>query len=197
MKFTIFYLSLLSMLMSYSAYAVDKNGKFAIKGVGNTSCAEFVDHTKNDRSQKLLFAGWINGYLTAQNQHLKDNFDVTSWESIETIGNYLVSHCKKHPKLSFFQAVTLLVNEIYEERIPEFKGANSIEKGVKGEQVYAQVVARVQQILKDKGQYDGKVNGKINEALSKAVTAYKKDHGLTANGELDQRVLFKLFREEK
>jgi hypothetical protein len=196
MKFSAFCLSILFMVTSYNIYAVDKNGKFAIKGVGNTSCEEFVAHTRNDRYQKFLYAGWINGYITAQNQHLKDNFDITSWENIETIGNYLVSHCEKHPKLSFFQAVTLLINEIYEDRIPEFKGANSIEKGADGGQIYAQTVARVQNSLKEKGLYDGKVNGKIDEVLISAVKAYKKEQGLVENGDLDQQVLFKLFRSE-
>ncbi|MFT5923157.1 MAG: hypothetical protein ACI9LE_000131 [Paraglaciecola sp.] len=68
---------------------LDRNGKYAIKGVGNASCDKYVKITKSDVPQKLLFAGWINGYMTIQNQHLKDTFDIVSWENIEPLGNYL------------------------------------------------------------------------------------------------------------
>ena len=196
MKSIVFALSFAVLLLSHEVIALDKNGKFAIKGVGNISCREFVAHSKNDKSEKLLFAGWINGYLTAQNQHLKDNFDVTSWESIETLGNYLVGYCSKHEEVSFFQAVTLMVNTLHEERITEFKGASFIEKGVRGEQLYSQVVERVQRVLAEQGFYQGSVDGKINDPLKAAIINYKKKQGLTPTAELDQRILFKLLRQK-
>ena len=63
--------AIILLLFSFCAgsFAIDKNGKFAVKGVGNASCETFRKAIENNESQKYLFAGWLNGYITGQNQH--------------------------------------------------------------------------------------------------------------------------------
>ena len=101
------------------SYAIDKNGKFAIKGVGNTSCGSYRSMIETNDSQKYLFAGWLNGYITAQNQHWPETFDVTSWENIETLSNYVYHYCGENKKLSYFQASTEMLNQLFDSRIKE------------------------------------------------------------------------------
>ena len=182
-------------IFSLSANALDKNGKFAIKGVGNVSCEQFVRIITEDDPQKFLFAGWLNGYLTAHNQHLKDTFDITSWEDVETLGTYLKSHCSNNPTLSFFQATTQLLNEMYEQRIIEFIGAENIASGTQSLKTYIQVITRVQQALADSGFYKGKIDGVMSPTVKKALSEFRKDRKLAASEYLDQITLHALLRK--
>ena len=182
-------------VFSFSAIALDKNGKFAIKGVGNVSCEQFVKTITEDDPQKFLFAGWLNGYLTAHNQHLKDTFDITSWEDVETLGTYLKSHCSKNPNLSFFQATTQLLNEMYEQRIVEFIGAENIASGTQSLKTYVQVITRVQQALAVSGFYKGKIDGIMSPQVKEALSEYRKDKKIAASEYLDQITLHTLLRK--
>lgn len=177
-------------------FALDKQGKFAIKGVGNVSCKSFNALIENENSyEKFMFVGWMNGYITAHNQHLSDNFDVVSWETSETLAGYLVAHCHKNPQLSYFQAVTQLVNELYKDRIKEFvPDKNSLQKN-SVEQVYIVVVQRVQQKLTQLGYYSGKIDGLFSPECVAAITKFKQKNNLVSDKLLDQKTLFVLLKE--
>jgi len=184
------------MLITNTAFATDVNGKFAIKGVGNASCKDYVKVLVEDERQKFLFAGWINGYITAHNQHLAETFDITSWENIETLGNYLREHCKKNPELSFFQATTQLVNQLHPDRIREFKGAENLTSGSQSLKSYIQVNQKVQKRLKELGFYEGEINGVMTPALIGGVNQFRAPLGWSEPLTLDQRTLHMLLRED-
>lgn len=178
------------------AHGTDGNGQFAIKGVGNASCTDYVRVVEENDPQKLLFAGWINGYITAHNQHLSETFDVTSWENIETIGNYLREHCKKNSELSFFQATTQLVNQLHPDRIKEFKGAENMSSGSQSIKSYIQVNQKVQTRLKTLGFYEGEIDGKMTPALIDGVNQFRATMEWPETLVLDQRTLHMLLREK-
>ncbi|MDU0353883.1 HdeA/HdeB family chaperone [Paraglaciecola aquimarina] len=193
MKFTKKYLALLTMAgITTHVLALDKNGQYAIKGVGNASCQQFVKVTRNDEPQKFLFAGWLNGYMTAHNQHLKDSFDIASWENVETLGNYLIGHCEKNPQLSFFQASTQMLSELYPKRIIEYVGAENASTGQQSQKIYIQVVQRVQHKLTELKYYSGAIDGKLNEQLKQAVAKFRIDKELPSQTFFDQQFLHAL-----
>lgn len=183
-----------SVMYVDNALALDRNGKYAIKGVGNASCDQYVKITETDDPQKFLFAGWINGYMTAHNQHLKDTFDIVSWENIETLGNYLRSHCKKNPNLSFFQATTQMLSELHEKRIVEFISATNMASGNQSQKSYIQVVQRVQKKLIELKLFKGADDGKMSAELVASLNVYRKAQGMLESDSLDQQVLHALLR---
>ena len=194
MRIIIALLFIITLVIASNTWALDKNGKYAIKGVGNVPCLEFVKMVDEDNPQKFLFAGWMNGYMTAHNQHLKDMFDIVSWENIETMGTYLRSHCKKNPALSFFQATTQMLNELYSQRIVEFVGAENLSSGKQSQKTYLQVVVRVQKRLKDLNLYDGAIDGRMSKKLTAAVDTFRDQKGFPHHDFLDQKILHALLR---
>jgi hypothetical protein len=196
MRLTIALLFILALVVAPNTWALDKNGKYAIKGVGNVPCLDFVKMVDEDNPQKFLFAGWLNGYMTAHNQHLKDMFDIVSWENIETMGTYLRSHCLKNPELSFFQASTQMLNELYSQRIVEFVGAENLGSGNQSQKTYFQVVARVQKRLKELNLYDGAIDGRMSTKLTAAVDTFRDQKAIPHNNFLDQNVLHELLRAD-
>lgn len=196
MKLPITLLFIITLVSSSNSWALDKNGKYAIKGVGNVSCLAFIKMVDEDNPQKFLFAGWLNGYMTAHNQHLKDTFDIVSWENVETMGTYLRTHCKKNPKLSFFQATTQMLSELYDQRIVEFLGAENLGTGKQSQKSYFQVIARVQKRLKELNIYDGVIDGRMTKELTTAVDTFRKQKGIDHREFLDQKVLHALLRSK-
>lgn len=183
-------------LISTHAAATDKKGGFAIKGVGNVPCHAYQKLVYEDDPQKYLFAGWLNGYITAQNQHLENTFDIASWEDIETLGNYLYHHCKTNPDQSFYQAATLLVSSLYDNRIVQYEGAENLSSGKQGVMVYRQVIVRMQEALKNKGYFSGEADGKVSDSFTQAVSEFQNANGVQATQMFDQRLLHALFRAE-
>lgn len=186
------FLALATSVLTVNAFAVDSKGGFAIKGVGNAPCSTYRAMIESNDPQKYLFAGWLNGYITGQNQHWPETFDATSWENIETLSNYLYHHCGQNPSLSFFQVSTQLLNELYDKRITQFIGATDASSGNQSLKVYRQIIGRVQHELTDKGYYQGPTNGDMNEELSTAIIQFKKDNNIEAIQLLDQQFLHAL-----
>ncbi|AXR05502.1 peptidoglycan-binding domain-containing protein [Salinimonas sediminis] len=186
-------LSLILIALTPAAFAMDKNEKFAIKGVGNTPCPTYVKMLQEDNPQKYLYAGWLNGYLTGQNQHLSDTFDVTSWRDIQTLGNYLYAYCKQHPQLSFFQASTQLINQLHNGRISEFNGAIKVSDNGQHYKLYSQVVEAVQQVLIQKGYFEGPPSSEVTEDLKNAIEAFQDDHDISEKMLFGQKTLNALF----
>lgn len=62
--------------------------------------------------------------------------------------------------------------------------AASYKKGSSG-----QVVSQIQTVLKNQGYYPGNVDGVYGSATEKAVTAFQRDYGLTADGKAGRQTL--------
>lgn len=186
---------LLFVLFHSETYAIDKNGKFAVKGVGNTSCVKFRSAITTNDSQKYLYAGWLNGYITAQNQHWPETFDVSSWETVETLSNYVYHYCEKNPNLSYFQASTQMLNELFDDRVREYVGAQEVPLNGTSINVYKQVVVNVQKALSERGLYTGPVNGNLSNELHQAILAFNKTNNIDSKDYFDQRMLHALFRK--
>ena len=140
----VFLLVMLLLFSSTSSHAADKEGKFAVKGVGNSSCTNFLALSEKASLNKFLYAGWINGYLTAQNQHLKTTFDLSSWETIHTLGEYLKNYCEKNPKKSFYIAVASMITGLHKNRVQAFSPVEKIGVGADAISIYQVSLARAQ-----------------------------------------------------
>ena len=196
MKFILlFYIALASVLTVSSVSAADTKGQFAIKGVGNATCRQYLVETGKSSPNSFLFAGWLNGYLTAQNQHLKDTFDITSWETINTLANFLGTYCQNNPDRSFYLAVTTMLSALYDQRIPAFSKVVTIGKGRQKIRVYEEVLKRAQNKLVELGYLKGKADGHFGPVTTEAFLAYQKKLKLEETGIPDQITLFKLLRE--
>ena len=187
-------ISAILMFASVSVQAADSKGQFAIKGVGNVACKQYIQESKERSHNAFLFAGWINGYLTAQNQHLADTFDVTSWETIHTLANYVGHYCEKNPDKSFYLAVATMLNAMFEKRIVGFSPVAVLGSGEDTLRIYKQTVQRAQQELAKQGMYKGKVDGEYGPEMKGALETYQKKLNLKVSGLPDQATLHHLLR---
>ncbi|MFQ5589006.1 MAG: peptidoglycan-binding protein [Nitrospiria bacterium] len=186
------FLVIISLFLTTLSHAADKDGKFAIKGVGNSSCRNFLELSGQASLNKFLYAGWLNGYLTAQNQHLNKTFDLTSWETIHTLGEYLRNYCEKNLDKSFYIAVASMVNGLFDGRVQTFSPTEAFGAGKDGIKIYQYSLARAQSKLKKLGFYKGKVDGKNTDETQRAIKAFQKKKKFLDTGIPDQQTLHAL-----
>jgi hypothetical protein len=182
--------------MTVTSHGKDEKGQFAIKGVGNVSCQQFIDILQNrEDPQKYLFIGWMNGYITSNNYYLPDTFDLVAWENAETLINYVVAHCQKTPQISFFQAVTQLNTSLFKTRIDTLKSEDgSLDKTLQ-HQLYYQVRVKIQTRLTEEGFLSTQTDGQFGMDTFEAIAKFKQAHDLGNDAILDQTTLFHLLRK--
>ncbi len=178
--------------LPFAAGAADAEGRFAIKGTGISSCQMFLNETEKRSHNSFLFAGWLNGYLTAVNQSRADTFDATSWESLDTLANYLAHYCRKHPEKSFFIAVTTMLDALMEQRLRTFTPKLRASAGGNATILYQEVLRRAQVSLAERGYYQGEPVGLYDTETHQALEAFQKAEGLDTHGLPDQRTLHRL-----
>lgn len=181
------------ILSSQTAVAAEKGGRFAIEGVGIVKCRDYVAALRGNSQQKFLFAGYIQGYLTARNELDKTVFDMTPWQDINTLGDYLVNYCEANPTVAFGGAVKGMLAGLYGQRLAEYSEPKKVKIGENEYILYQATIVRMQKRLAQLNFYKGKADGNYNAQTIAAVKAFQKANKMTADGTPSQITMHKLF----
>ncbi|MFT5391957.1 MAG: hypothetical protein ACI8PT_002152 [Gammaproteobacteria bacterium] len=195
-----------SALFPSIAVAADADGKFAVKGVARTHCKTFVkvwEERRETPQPYVLYAGWMDGYLSALNERTPGTYDITSFEATELLGNFVYANCKRAPEQPFFNMMRGLVQALNGRRLPSqsplvpIEGTVELSDGASRDvriNLYEETIRRAQNSLKLAGAYDGEVDGVYSDATRAAIKTYQADNGLRVSGMPDQFTLLRLFR---
>ncbi|MEM7253153.1 MAG: peptidoglycan-binding domain-containing protein [Pseudomonadota bacterium] len=187
--------SLAGLICAPVAKAADSNGQFAIRGGGRINCEQFVK-ARDEKNQQLLslVAGWIDGYLTATNQHTGSTYAVAPWASTNLLGTLLYHNCKNHPDANFYVAVNAMVQKLQEHGMSESSPIVKVERDGKTAHVYREILRRVQVALSERSLYKGPASGEYSDELANAIRDYQRSVNQAETGLPDQRVLWELLR---
>ena len=186
------------MFSTNGVLAMDSGGSFAIKGVGLSKCATFVEKVKQKEEAALArYVGWIAGFLTASNQHVTATFDLTPWQNIRTLTLALVNHCDRNADMRFGEAVVRMAASLHANRLTEKSELIPIEREGKKHYVYKETVNRMQARLAELGLYTGDINGEFNDATKQALVTFQTENKLEATGMPQQKTMFELLRKPK
>ena len=180
------------------AEAADSSGRFAAKGIGGASCAQFVE-AMDKRAEKpqivTMYGVWLDGYLTRVNERLETTYDVTPFASSAWLLSQAYANCKRQPEQRFIAVMGSALTLLYPSRLTDasvpvriagkVKGSDGEEREV-GVAVYAEVLRRAQTELKRLGHYAGEVDGKFGPQMKAAIAAFQEDLGVQAHGLPDQ-----------
>lgn len=177
----------------YPAKAADSKGAYAIDGGGGAPCKAFTSSRKADDTRAAgLFAGWVDGYLSAANQNSPDTFDLTPWQTTDLLLVLLGRYCESYPEDHFEIAVNNMIKALHPQRLvtrSETLLAGSKEKGVP---IYREIMLRAQQRLKEQGFYSGALDGNYGQAMHTALSAFQEKNAIRVTGLPDQETLFRL-----
>ena len=185
-------------LWAGTAGAADANGSFAVKGVGLTKCSQFVETVKEKNREALAqYIGWLAGYLTANNQHQDETFDLTPWQNLRTITSLMAGYCDKNGELRFVRAAVNLVQALQADRLVDNSELIPIQYEGRDHYVYREAIRRAQARLAELGMYGGDIDGGWNDATRAALETFQKEKEMPVDGLPQQRTLLELFRDEK
>ena len=186
-----------SAVLSNPVSAADKDGDFAIRGVGRISCAELLDALdKKDKQRLTLFGTWLEGYISATNQLSDNTFDITPWQTTELLLALLGRACAQDSEKNFMAVVGRLIAEMRPLSLVEQSQVVKLQTASTVQVQYREIVERVRRRLTDLG-YEFTTSSVLGEKslieLREQVLAYQKASKLPPTGDLDQHTLLNLF----
>lgn len=182
-------------LCAVAAEASDEERLYAVEGAGLAECSKYTKAKSDKTTDFYVFAGWVDGYLTVINKTTDDTYDITPWESLETLTLLLDFHCKKQPDERFSVAVSRLVQGLYADRLKRRSEVVKVEVDARGAIVYREVVRRMQEALAQEDYYGGPSDGNFQVETSEALKKFQKAKDLDVSGLPDQKTLHLLLRK--
>lgn len=90
-----------------AAQAIDRDGNYAIWGIGQASCFQYGKaYAKADLA---AYKAYLAGYLTAYNALVKDVYQVTGKHTVDDNLAEIQAHCAKNPMDSYERGIQALI----------------------------------------------------------------------------------------
>jgi hypothetical protein len=172
-----------------AAAAADASGEFAVRGAGSAPCAKFTKDKATGSRDFYVFAGWLDGYLTAANQMREATYDVAPWQTTELLLRLLGDYCAERPQVAFSLAARRLTEALDGQKLAEASELKRVEHKGRFTLIYADVMKRAQQRLKELGLYSGAADGEFGQQTREAIERFQSDRRFEATGLPDQRTL--------
>jgi len=192
LKFKLFFIL---FFLPALAFAVDQKGRFAVKGVGAATCKQFLVEKDKNSNNLMIFNGWLNGYLTAINQHSPKTFDIISWYDSSLLITMLGNYCRKNPSHNYYQAGANLVLALGKGRLTENSPLVKTSAGKYTVHVYQHSLMQLQKKLKSLGIYKSTIDGQYGRGTRKAIEKFQKQAKLTVTGVPDQATLLRALQQ--
>lgn len=193
MKGLLIGLAWLLAALSMSALGADQNGKFAVKGAGKRTCADFVKAMENKSTDYYLYGGWLEGFISSYNQHQPNNYDITPWQTTELMLSLLQHHCLSNPESYFLSATNGLIKTLFPIRLDKENNLVKVQVGNGESYFYQEILMRAKARLKVLGLLENDTTPDFDRNDAIAFEKYQKSIGLEVTGMPDQKTLVSLF----
>lgn len=174
----------------------EERSRFAVKGRGLAPCSALTDAYRDETPDRFLFAGWLNGYLTALQQTDPETFDLAPWQSTDFLVRYTLRYCGKNPDQPFFAAAAALATALREHRLTEPSDLILIRAEGRQGRYYQETLRQVEERLNALGLAQVDVDGTFTRESYDALKAFQRQHELEVTGLPDLPTLLKLFAPE-
>jgi len=176
--------------------AADKNGKYAVRGVGSSKCSQMVSaiDSKDQNVRKdavLLYTSWLNGYLTYVNRIEKETYDIVPLTDSSYLLAVIVGQCRSNPDALVDSISIQVVGALSKARITSESPLVALTVGdQKGSFRKATLIA-LQNKLIASGHFKGKADGEFGTSSQKALRAFQKAEKLKETGFPDTDTLMR------
>jgi hypothetical protein len=173
--------------------AADRAGNFAVKGVGQASCQDFINASRARRQEAGAMLHWLAGYLAAANQYEADTYDLLSWQNDAYLAQALAGYCIANPKTPFAGAAVQLVRSLRATRLRTSTPLRTIAvPGQAAIRIPGEVVRRAKAELRARKFFAGAIDDQVDPAFLQALGQFQAANRLPATSLPDQRTLFAL-----
>lgn len=96
------------------AWAIDAEGDYVTRGIGNELCAAF--NSARDTHRDAEFTAWLAGYLSGFDRWTSDVYDIEGPTGFDGAMRWLDYYCHVHPQMPFSLAAEGLIAFLYPAR---------------------------------------------------------------------------------
>jgi len=189
-------IGVLGLCMPHAVSAADSDGNFSIKGAGLQSCTAFQEAFDSASPDLGVYVGWVEGYVTANNQTTDGVFDLVPWQDNNTVLRLLYLSCSAAPdETNIIAATTRMLRGLYPARLPEASEAVGYRRGDNVVVLFEEILRRAKLRLAElEYDLDPQEPG-LTEQAELAFEAFQADQGIAVTGLPDQATLIRLFFE--
>ena len=180
-------------LWSAAAEGAGEQGRFAIKGIGIQNCAQFRPAYEERSQAAFVFAGWVDGYVSALNRLQAGTFDAAPWQSTDILLALINNHCANNPEARLHEVVRALLTFYAEQQLADISPPVEAVVGERKVTLYQEVLRRAQLALAEQGVYAGAADGVFGPKTQAAFEAFQEKLNLAKTGLPDQQTLYRLF----
>ena len=98
------------VLPAFDAKAADAAGEFRVFGSGELSCHRWVEDRREGNPSAAQSEMWVAGYLTAYNQFVHKDKDVTDPYDGNFVLQWIDDYCRKRPTNQLYLAARELLS---------------------------------------------------------------------------------------
>lgn len=172
-------------------HAANKDGNYAIRGMGSFICSEFLETLEADESTRNSYSEWISGYISAMNRTELETFDVSFVPSNTAITGLVGRICSTRPDVRVETALASLLNLMSTAKIDEESDLVRTSLGESSVMIRQSVLDQLLVILVD-AEYLNVARG-FDNTVRDALLDYQQDHDLPLTGLPDSNTLISAF----
>jgi hypothetical protein len=176
--------------------AADKDGKYAVRGVGSSKCSQLTSaiDSKDQNIRKdavLLYASWLNGYLSYINRIEKETYDIIPLADSTHLLAVIVGQCRSNADALVESISAQTVGALSKARITSESPLVALTvDNQKGSFRKATLIA-LQNKLIALHHFKGKADGDFGTSSQKALRAFQKAEKLKETGFPDTDTLMR------
>lgn len=104
------------------ARAADRDGNYAVWGLGQTSCNQYLK-TGSAPGTSEQYASFVMGFLSAFNALAPDTYQATGSNGLQDNLDWLRNYCEAHKTDGFERAIVNLLETTHEQRFHSLPGS--------------------------------------------------------------------------
>jgi hypothetical protein len=176
--------------------AADKDSKYAVRGVGSSKCSQMLSaidsQDQNIRKDAvLLYASWLNGYLSYVNRIEKETYDIVPLADSTHLLAVIVGQCRSNAVALVESISAQVIGALSKARITSESPLVALTVGDQEGSFREATLIALQDKLIVLGHFKGKADGKFGTGSQRALRAFQKEEKLKETGFPDTDTLMR------
>ncbi|QOL25127.1 peptidoglycan-binding protein [Thalassotalea sp. LPB0316] len=185
-------ISLSLIAFSSATWSADNNGQFAVDGAGAQQCSIYTNAWEQNTRDLYVFIGWLDGYISSQNQSTENTFDLTPWQTSETMASLVYKACKNAPDDSFLVATIKVLRFIAPTKQLAQTALIKVDVGEQSVYLYQQTIDEIHLKLQALDYLKPGTPSSFGSHSEQALKQFQDKNDLAATGFPDQKTLLML-----
>ena len=182
--------------MPLDSGAVDKDGKYAVRGVGSSKCSQMVSaiDSKDEKMRKdavLLYTSWLNGYMSYVNRIEKDTYDIVPLADSSHLLAVILGQCRNNPDTLAEVISAQVIGVLSKAKVASESPLVNLTVGDQKGSFRKATLTVLQEKLIAIGHLKGKADGDFGAGSQQALKAFQKAEKLKETGFPDPDTLMR------